>query len=155
MGKFMFAFTVFWGYLGFSQYMLLWYASFPETATWLSRRGATTNPTFVSGWSVVAVALLFGGLLIPFAGLMSRHVKRNRHALLFWAGWVLFFHYVDMYWLIMPEIGPHVVPNACDLFAWLGIGGVVLAAWCRLSMGHALRPVADPRLPESLAFHNI
>jgi hypothetical protein len=155
MGKFMFAFTVFWGYLGFSQYMLLWYASFPETATWLSRRGATTNPTFVSGWSVVAVALLFGQLLLPFAGLMSRHVKRNRPALLFWAGWVLFFHYVDMYWLIMPEIGPHVVPSACDLFAWLGIGGVALAAWCRLSMGHALTPVADPRLPESLAFHNI
>ncbi|HEX4123709.1 MAG TPA: hypothetical protein VHY37_03220, partial [Tepidisphaeraceae bacterium] len=104
MGKFMFAFTIFWGYMAFSQYMLLWYASFPETIVWLSRRGATTNPIFVSGWSYVAVAVLFGCLLIPFAGLLSRHVKRNRHSLMFWAGWVLFFHYIDMYWLIMPEM---------------------------------------------------
>jgi hypothetical protein len=155
MGKFMFAFTFFWGYLAFSQYMLQWYASFPETATWLSRRGATTNPIFVSGWSAVAVALLFGGLLIPFGGLLSRHVKRNRHALAFWAVWVLVFHYVDMYWLIMPEMGPHFAPNASDLFAWVAVGGVMLAAWSRLSTGHALRPMGDPRLPESLAFHNI
>lgn len=155
MGKFMFAFTIFWGYMAFSQYMLLWYASFPETIVWLSRRGATTNPIFVSGWSYVAVGILFGCLLIPFAGLMSRHVKRNRHALIFWAGWVLFFHYVDLYWLIMPEIGPGVMPSAVDLFCWLAIGGAMLAGWCWLSEGVALRPVADPRLPESLAFHNI
>ena len=42
LGKYLFAFVFFWGYIAFSQYMLLWYANLPETVKWLSRRGATT-----------------------------------------------------------------------------------------------------------------
>ena len=58
LGKYLFGFVFFWGYIAFSQYMLLWYASIPEETLWLARRGATTVPQDVSRWSFVAIAIL-------------------------------------------------------------------------------------------------
>ena len=161
LGKYMFGFTFFWGYIAFSQYMLLWYANIPEEIEWFNRHGATTVPHNVTGWSYVILALLFGQLIIPFAGLMSRHVKRRLEVLTFWACWVLTFHLLDSYWLVMPEYhaagGPHwsAFSILIDLAAFLGIGGVFVATLLRNMAPYSLRPVADPRLPEALAFHNI
>ncbi len=157
LGKYLFGFTFFWGYIAFSQYMLLWYANIPDEVQWFSRHGATTSTEHVNGWSIVIFAILFGQLLIPFAGLLSRHVKRATAVLVFWAVWQLAFHLLDTFWIVMPEypgkFGLLMVLAA--LSAYLGIGGILLAVLVRGLVGQNLRPVADPRLPESLAFHNI
>lgn len=160
LGKYLFGFTFFWGYIAFAQYMLLWYANIPEEIEWYNRHGATTVPQNVTGWSWVILAILFGQLLIPFAGLMSRHVKRQVGVLVFWAVWVLTFHFLDCYWMVMPEYhvagGPHLTGFSilADIGALMGMGGVLTAALLRLMAPHSLRPAADPRLPEALAFHN-
>lgn len=156
LGKFQFAFTFFWGYIAFSQFMLLWYASLPETAHWLARRGASTamvHQEAFGGWTVVSLMLLFGKLLIPFAGLLSRHVKRNPFGLTFWAGWILVFHAVDMFWLIGPELNGKVNFGLPEVAAFVGIGGFFLAVATKQLSGALLRPVKDPRASESLAFH--
>lgn len=157
LGKFLFAFTFFWGYIAFSQYMLIWYANIPETTYWFANRGATTNEdTQITawGWTVVSLMLLFGRLLIPFAGLLSRHVKRNRGSLVFWAAWIMVFHWVDLFWVIMPEYSRTVTLGAIELLCLVGLGGVFVGSliW-RLSVA-PLRPVRDPRLPEALVFQN-
>jgi hypothetical protein len=158
MGKLLFGMTFFWGYIAFSQYMLIWYANLPETTYWFGLRGATTNPNTLQvnyGWAVVTVMLLFGRLLIPFAGLLSRHVKRNRPSLLFWAVWILAFHWLDMFWLVMPEYAPTVTLGLPEVLAFFGVGGVAIGAFVWQLSASALRPVRDPRLPESLVFQNI
>jgi hypothetical protein len=155
LGKFLFAFTFFWGYIAFSQYMLLWYSNIPEEIGWYARRGATTVHGDVNGWSVVSLLLLFGQLLIPFAGLLSRHVKRAKEWLVFWAVWLLVFHWVDMLWVVMPEYDGRVHVGAIELLCLIGIGGIYVAGLLRIGLRHALRPVMDPRLPESLTFQNI
>ena len=157
LGKYLFGFTFFYGYIAFSQYMLLWYANIPEEIGWFNRHGATTVHENISGWSWVIVAILFGQVLIPFAGLLSRHVKRATFVLVFWAVWQLFFHLVDTYWIVMPEYPGryNLLILASSLCAYVGIGGVLLAVLVRGLVNQNLRPVADPRLPESLAFHNI
>ena len=107
LGKFLLAFVVFWGYMGFSQYMLMWYANIPEETWWYLKRQS-------GGWLYVTVGLLAGHLLIPFFGLLSREVKRRRQVLACWAIWLLVFHWVDMYWLVMPSLGrspPAVRPS--------------------------------------------
>jgi hypothetical protein len=164
LGKWMFCFVFFWGYIAFSQYMLLWYSNIPEEVAWLAHRGATTalltvdkggsihaGPNGFSWWSI---ALLFGELLIPFAGLLSRHVKRNNASLTFWAIWILVFHYVNMYWLVMPELDGAVHFGLVEILCFIGIGGICMATMMRLLSKHALRPVHDPRVMESLAFEN-
>ena len=155
LGKFLFAFTFFWGYIAFSQYMLLWYANIPEETAWLVRRGATSADQAMNGWSIVAILLLVGNLIVPFAGLLSRHIKRNPKALVFWAAWLLLFHWLDLYWLVMPEFDGRVHVGLIDLLCLIGVGGVYLAAVLRIALGHSLRPAADPRREESLAFQNM
>lgn len=157
LGKWLFAFVFFWGYIAFSQYMLIWYANIPETTYWFANRGATTNAdTQITawGWTIVSMMLLFGRLLIPFGGLLSRHVKRNRGSVVFWAVWILVFHWVDVFWLVMPEYSRTVTLGVQELLCLVGLVGIFagMIVW-RLSAA-PLRPLQDPRLEESLAFHN-
>lgn len=154
LGKWLFAFVFFWGYIAFSQYMLLWYANIPEETTWLARHGATTVTADVTRWSLLAVALLFGHLLFPFGGLLSRHVKRDNKSLAFWAAWLLVFHFVDLYWVIVPEFGRELRFLWVDAAALVGIGAVFAGATLHRLRRHELRPTADPRLGEALAFTN-
>lgn len=172
LGKLLFAFVFFWGYIAFSQFMLIWYANIPETTYWYGLRGATTvdeNQKFaawpaspdaaapVGWWGLIILILLFCHLIIPFGGLLSRHVKRNRMALGFWAGWMLVMHYLDHYWLIMPEamVGGWRVLPLPEAATLLLVASAVAAYFVWTLSGASLRPAADPRLHESLAFHNI
>ncbi|MGE3173306.1 MAG: quinol:cytochrome C oxidoreductase [Planctomycetota bacterium] len=96
LGKLMFAFMVFWTYVNFSQYMLIWYANLPEETTWYMNR-------LHGGWGAVGTLLVFGHFLVPFAYLMSRHIKRNPIALGVGAAYLLVIHWIDMQYLILPN----------------------------------------------------
>jgi hypothetical protein len=155
LGKLLFAFTFFWGYIAFSQYMLYWYANMPETTGWLRYHGLTTVPGDVTGWSYVALVLLFGHFLLPFVLHLSRSPKRHRAALACWAVWMLVMHYIDLWWLVMPEFGPKVVFGAPELGAMLLVLGVYGLAAVRTASKASLVPLRDPRIGESVAFQNI
>jgi hypothetical protein len=158
LGKFLFGFTFFFGYIAFSQYMLLWYASIPETVMWLTFRGATTHtPDLEYYWpyTVVALLIVVGRFALPFAGLLSRHVKRHRTALFVWSVWIVLFHFVDVFWQVMPEMDGRFRLGLPEIAALLGVGGLVTAGVTRRLVGVSLRPVHDPRVQESLAFQNI
>ncbi|HXE54170.1 MAG TPA: hypothetical protein VN541_14200 [Tepidisphaeraceae bacterium] len=156
LGKYLFGFTFFWGYIAFGQYMLLWYANIPEEIQWFSRHGVTTVSANFTGWCYVMVAILFGQLLIPYAALLTRHTKRVLSVLFFLAIWQLAFHFLDNYWIIMPEFpgkfGASVIITS--IAAYAGVGGILLAVLVRTLAGRSLLPVADPRLDVSLAFQN-
>jgi hypothetical protein len=148
LGKLVFAFTVFWAYIGFSQYMLMWYANLPEETIWYQARQT-------GGWTAVSVLLLFGHFALPFVALMSRNVKRRKPLLVTGAVWVLVMHWVDVYWLVMPSQSEGIVPlSVMDVLMFAGIGGLFVAAAAHRLGGHALAPVKDPRLAESLGFEN-
>jgi hypothetical protein len=155
LGKFMFGFTFFWGYIAFSQYMLQWYGNIPDETQWFLHHGASTlHP---NEFSPVVIALLFGHFLIPFPGLLSRHVKRNPSVLTFWAIWVLTFCWLDMYWLVMPQfdVNYHSIQfGLIDVAAFVGIGGVFVAFIVRKASHDSVRAMRDPRLADSLAFEN-
>lgn len=163
LGKLMFAFVFFWGYIGFSQFMLYWYGNIPEETLWFQLR---TDET----WGPVALILLFGHFLIPFAGLLSRGPKRDPNRLVGWAWYLLVMHAIDLFWLIRPCLGwvTHHGPDANHDAAHHGmhfslidilavVGPVALAIWwvLRSAQGQRLLCVKDPRMEESLHAHNI
>jgi hypothetical protein len=149
IGKMMFAFIVFWSYIGFSQFMLIWYANIPEETHWYKMR-------FAGDWSLVSWALVFGHFLIPFFGLLSRQIKRNKKTLAFWAVWILMIHWVDMYWLVMPNLSAGALPlDLLDLTCLVGVAGVFIAGIAFQARRVNLLPIKDPRLEKSLAFENI
>jgi hypothetical protein len=154
MGKFLFGFTFFWGYIAFSQYMLIWYANMPETTFWFAQRGASTNAAHFNQWSWISLLLPICHFAIPFAGLLSRHVKRNTKSLAFWAVWVLVMHWIDLWWIVMPEMGPSIHFGLPEIACFFAIAGLFAAMALRLAKMNKLVPVNDPRINASLAFEN-
>jgi hypothetical protein len=150
LGRFLFAFVFFWGYIAFSQYMLLWYANVPETTRWFAVRGASLATGYANSWGWLLVALLFGHFIVPFLGIMSRHVKSNQRAMIFWTSWLLVMHYFDLYWLVMPELGPRFIFGLIELGTLLGVVCGWLLGASFFATKTSLVPVGDPRLIESL-----
>jgi len=156
VGKLMFAFVVFWAYIAFSQYMLIWYGNIPEETTWFLERQT-------GDWTAVSLLLLFGHFILPFLFLVSRHPKRRTGVLAGAAVWLLLMHWLDLYWIVMPQISPGKLaffePDIrgllLDITCFLGIGGVFLATALFRLARHRLIPVGDPRLDESLMFENV
>ncbi|HEX8342064.1 MAG TPA: hypothetical protein VF624_14255 [Tepidisphaeraceae bacterium] len=158
IGKWMWAFIFFFAYIAFSQYMLQWYANLPEETFWYDKRGYSTQRP--NGYSILVLVLLFGRLVIPFLGLLSRHVKRSRFGIGFWACWLLVMFVVDMYLLVMPEYAwverYHMFPfGPIEILCLLGVGGLWVGNVVRMLATYALRPVRDPRVHESMAIVNI
>ena len=149
LGKLLFAFTVFWAYIGFCQFFLIWYANIPEETIWYRVRLA-------GGWKLVTIALAVGHFALPFFFLMSRTMKRNPTTLVMAAVWLLAMHFVDVYWLVIPSVeGLGARPGIVDVAALLAVGGAFLAVFAWLTVKSPLVPTGDPRLAESLAFENV
>jgi len=148
LGKWLFALTVFWAYIAFSQYMLIWYGNLPEETAWFQRRLA-------GSWSAWRPFLIVGHFVVPFFVLMPRASKRNLKLLGFFAGWMMFMHYCDLYWQIMPVLhGQGAAMSWMDPVAWLAVGSTYgLVFWAGFKQ-KPLVPVGDPRLEQCLAFHN-
>ena len=71
IGKLCFAFTAFWGYLTFGQYLVIWYANLGEETFFMHLR--LTSP-----WKWVTVASVVLVFFAPFFGLLSRATKVSR-----------------------------------------------------------------------------
>jgi hypothetical protein len=142
----MLAFTAFWGYIGFSQFMLIWIAGLPEEVPFYIVR-------LKGDWAAIGVFLIVGHFVIPFFTLLSRSLKRNRARLALVAFWILLVHAVDLYWLILPTFSPETAPFHWTMIsAFVGVGGLAVAFALWRVRGHFTVPVRDPYLADSLAY---
>jgi hypothetical protein len=147
LGALLFAFTCFWGYIAFSQYMLIWYANLPEETFYLAHR-------LEGGWLAVSLTLTFTRFVLPFLALLSRHAKTNPRVLLWVSGLILTSQLVDLYWLIMPELH-----TAGPQLSWQELGPPILMVallvlYCtRFLKRHSPLAVGDPLLDDSRKFH--
>jgi len=94
LGKFMFAFSIFWTYLWFSQFVLIWYANIPEEVTYYMQRWEQYKLPFFTMLSL--------NFILPVLAVMSRPAKRVSGTLVMAAIFVLVGHYMDHYVMIMP-----------------------------------------------------
>lgn len=153
IGKLLFAFMVFWTYVNFSQYFLIWYANLPEETAFYAHR-------MDSSWEYIGILLVVGHFLVPFAFMMSRHIKRNTKTLAFSAIFLLVMHWFDMQYLVLPNMaheGGHggFHPTWIDATALIGMLALVIGLTIRNMARSPLVPERDPRLAESVHFHNI
>lgn len=147
LSKLLFAFTVFWAYIGFSQYFLIWYANIPEeTAYFLIRKEPGTI------WEKLSWALPIGHFIVPFLFLMPKPRRRSMGWAAFWSLWMLVMHGVDLFFVVRPE--------AEQPLHWAdatGIAGPVLLM-VGLVLGRVVNnplvPLKDPRLHEGVGHKN-
>lgn len=147
LGKFLFAFTIFWAYIAFSQYMLIWYANLPEETTFII-------PRTEGVWLPVSLLLLIGKFIVPFFALLPRWAKRTPAHLGAISIWLLIMQYVDLYWLVYPAYFEKELNfGLYEIFIFVGFLGLFLFAVTRFLSRHNIVPVKDPRISESMHHH--
>ncbi len=147
MGKFLFAATVFWAYIAFSQYMLIWYANLPEETTFFIPRSKGL-------WAVVSVALILFKFVLPFLVLLPRQVKRRWDTMVAIAILTLVMQFVDLYWLIYPHFNPDFPHfGYLELALFLLFLGCFVRSVLAFLQKHSPVPLKDPHKEESLSHH--
>lgn len=96
LGKFMFAFSIFWTYVWFDQYMLIWYANEPEETIFFKIR--QQGP-----YSMIFYANIIINFVMPILILMTAPSKRNYFTVTFMAMTLLFGHWLDFFQIVMPN----------------------------------------------------
>jgi hypothetical protein len=148
MGKLLFCFSIFWGYIGFAQYMLIWYGNIPEETEWFLRRN-------VESWNTLSTAMVVGRFFIPFLYLLFEYTKRNAKLLAAISVWVLIMHLLDTYITIMPFVHPNGFQiDLLDVLCVFAIGCPLTFIFLRTLGKACLFPAKDPRLLESLKLSN-
>ncbi len=148
MGKWMLAFSIFWAYIGFGQYMLIWYADMPEETQFFLVRNTQS-------WWYLSMLLVVGRFFGPFAILLLRSIKKHPHQLCYMAAWIVFMQLLDMYIIVLPALhGTGVHLSLWDFMPVIGIGATLIFVYLRIVGKTSLFPVRDPRLIESLKIVN-
>jgi hypothetical protein len=144
-GKLIFAFNMLWAYFCFSQFLITWSGNLPEETSWYLQR--------MHGiWGWMALVVIFGHFLIPFAILLSRDIKRDSGRLAKVSLFLMVLQVFDFFWQIEPSFA---VENAAYWWLYLvapvALGGIWLAAFLYFYKRRPLLPVNDPYLAESIA----
>ncbi|MCB0281900.1 MAG: hypothetical protein H6627_05675 [Calditrichae bacterium] len=147
LGKLLFAFLIFWGYMGFSQYFLIWYANIPEETVYYLER-------WEHGWNVITMLLVVGHFTLPFLLLLIRASKRRLSLMKSIAIWIILMHAFDIFWLVKPNFSEGLTFSWMEATLILGIGGLFVWNFWNNITSHPVLPVGERRLKASLNFKN-
>lgn len=144
LGKFMFAFSIFWTYTWFAQYMLIWYANIPEETTYYRVR--QQGP-----YGIVFYTSLILNFVLPILVLMTAPSKRNYFTVVFMAIAIIFGHWLDFYQMMMPgPLGKDWHINWYELGIFAGFAGVMILSVSRTLAKQDLIPQNNPMLKEAI-----
>lgn len=144
LGKFMFAFSIFWTYTWFCQYMLIWYANIPEETTYYMMR--QHGPY---GWIFYASFIL--NFIFPILVLMSAPSKRNYFTIVFMAIIIILGHWMDFYLMVAPgPLGDNWHINWYEIGILLGFVGVMILTVSKTLSKSNLIPENNPMLKETI-----
>ena len=144
LGTFLFAFTIFMTYIGFSQYMLIWYANLPEETFYFLKR-------MEGGWIWLFVALPVVKFGIPFFGLLSQGAKKHDIWLKTVCWVVILGQYLDIYWMTMPASYPKFLPISwMEIGTWLLFAGAFGLMVSRFFTKNSVLAIGDPRIVHSV-----
>ncbi len=146
VGKFMFAFSIFWTYLWFSQFMLIWYANLPEEVVYFKVRWENYRTMWIGNFLINFIA--------PFLVLMTRDAKRQ--VIILWVGGIIIFlgHWIDVFVMVMPgTVGRYWHLGFIEFGTMIGYLGLFI--WSTLSELSKAPLVAKnhPMLQETLHHH--
>lgn len=150
LGSLMFAFTVFYAYIHFSQYFIIWNANMPEETFWYVAREKGT-------WFWVGMVIIFGHFFLPFLALLRIDVKSIFPFMVPLCLWAWLMHFVDLSFNILPvrhEAGFPLRWLWLYFGTWAFMGGVMALVFVRKFTSQAPYPIKDPRLSEAMGLYH-
>jgi len=147
LGKFIFAFSIFWTYVWFAQFLLIYYANMPEETVYFYKRW---EPEY-KPWFWLNLIINF---VSPVLILMTRDAKRRETTLLYVAILLICGHWLDYYIMVMPgTVGPERTFGIVEIGTALGFAGLFSFLTLNALSKNTLVPVKHPFLEESLHHH--
>lgn len=144
LGKFIFAFSIFWTYVWFAQFLLIWYANIPEETVYFYKR---FEPEYLP-WFWLNIVINF---VAPILILMSRDSKRQTNTLMFVCIMLLVGHWLDFYMMIMPgTVAEHRGFGIIEIGTAIGFAGMFTFLMLNSLSKKSLVPVHHPFLEESV-----
>jgi len=144
LGKYMFAFSIFWTYLWFAQFMLQWYANIPEETIYFKMR--LQGP--YEGIFYLNLVLNFVAPILIF---MKRATKRNYFIVTFMCILIIFGHWIDFYQMVMPgTVGMHPHLSWFEFGIPLGFVGIIMWGVSRFASKVPMTPRNNPFIKESI-----
>ena len=148
LGKWVFAFSLVWTYMWFSQFMLIWYANIPEEVTYFTARLEVENYKFLFWFSMII------NFIAPIILLMSRDAKRNNGRLIFVSCIILVGHWLNSYLLVTPgTLGAHGHIGFAEIGIGLGFAGLLIHLVLNALTKESLETKNHPFLDESKNLH--
>lgn len=148
LGRLMLAFTIFWAYAGFFQYMLIWIGNLPIDVPFYVERTR-------GSWANVSIFLAIGQFVFPFFALLPWRIKRDGKQLAVMGAWLVFMHYIDAHWLVAPSARlTGWTYRWVDLAALLFVGGVTTLGVTLSLRKRAILPINDPALAAGLRYRS-
>ena len=152
VGKFMFAFSIFWAYLWFSQYMLIWYSNqTEETRYFIDRIGTADKKGAYYGIFMFNLVVNFA---LPLLILMKKSPKRNWTLMTFVAIMIIFGHWIDFYQMVMPgTLHEHAQLKPFEFGVPCLFIGIIMWGVGRYISTNSLLAKNNPFLKESMIHH--
>ena len=147
LGKFQFAFSIFWTYLWFDQFMLIWYANISEETVYF-------QPRFNGPYAGIFYLNFIINFLCPVLILMKRGSKRNWGTVTFMSVLLIFGHWLDFFQMVFPKHYPDQVPlNLYDFGIALGFVGLIMWQTARVLSKFPMLAKNHPFVKESIIHH--
>ncbi len=156
LGKYMFAFSIFWTYMWFSQFMLIWYGNIPEETVYYHTR--------LHHFPVIFYLNIVCNFVIPFIVLLRNDTKRKYGTLMFISCLLVFTHWINFFLMLKPGIlhtaHPELtsapgftMPGFLEIGTFIGFLGLFFYfVFSRLTKA-SLLPRRDPYVMESASHH--
>ncbi len=146
LAKFMFAFSIFWTYLWFSQFMLIWYSNIPEEVTYYIQR--------IEDYNLPFFAMLGMNFIFPLLILMNSDFKRVNWFVVMAGIIILLGHYVDIFNMVMPgTVGKSWSFGFVEIGSLLFFLGLFIYVVFNSLTKRPLEPKNNPLIEESKHFH--
>jgi hypothetical protein len=147
IGKWMFAVSLIWAYLWFSQFMLIWYANIPEEVTYFQMR--------IENYRYIYFGMMLVNFCFPFFVLASRDAKRNPGFIVTVAIFILLGHFADTFIMVMGgTVGAHWSIGFVEIGTFLGFLGLFLFVVQRSLAKASINIESHPFLEESVHLHH-
>jgi hypothetical protein len=146
VAKFMFAISIFWTYLWFSQFMLIWYSNIPEEVTYFVSR--------FNDYKLPFLGMVVMNFVFPLLMLMNADYKRIPWFVVMTGLVILAGHYIDIFVMIMPAtVGDRWfigIPEISSILLFAGL--FILVVFTALTKAPLLAK-GNPFIKESKDFH--
>ncbi len=146
LARYLFRFSIVWGYLWFMQFIITWYANIPELTVYY-------KPRFLGEWQVLFYVEFFINFAIPFLILISDEIGRKKPVLISMSILLLVGLWIMLFVQIMPGSYGQLKFGFIEVGMWLGYAGLFLVLIFTMLSKSTIEPVNHPQLHESYHHH--